>query len=677
LSRGCQLAILPAGKRGAVWMSDDLTFLPEEPEDAASGPPWKVLVVDDDPEIHHVTHLVLGDFSFRDRPIHMLSAYSAAEALAILRSTPDIAVMLLDVVMETDDAGLGLVGTVREDLGLAAMRIVLRTGQPGQAPERDVILRHDINDYRTKTELTARKLLTLIVSSLRAYEGLAALEENRRLLSRTNRDLEDRVAARTRDLKASEAHYRALVEAVPHGVVTIDQGGRVRMFSRAAEEMFGWTAAEVVGHRAAVLMSEPDGGDWNRCIGHGACQAMGRRRDGTQFPMDLSVNDFTVNGERLFVLTLQDTTERRAQEEALRQAKEAAEQAARVKSDFLAMMSHEIRTPLNGILGMAQILLDSGLTPGQRDYVDTIHQSGEALFTMLNDVLDFSKLEAGGMRLEDVPYDPARLASDVVTLMAPRAAAKGLTLSTDVSPAVPARLRGDPNRLRQVILNLLANGIKFTEHGGVTVKLDCSGGDGGAFDLRIAVTDTGIGISPEGRARLFHHFVQADSSISRRYGGTGLGLAISHRLVSLMGGDIAVDSTPGTGSTFTVTVPQQPVNGAPGRPEAVAADVVDRLRASLGAQEFANLLRAFSADAEAVISRMEQTARRGDRRGVIECAEDLRRTAENLGLGGVCRMAVGLEEDAPTLEAEHLCRRIDDLRQGLRTAMGVVEAGRA
>jgi CheY-like chemotaxis protein len=204
-------------------MNDEIAFLPEDPEEPGTGVTegWKILVVDDDMEIHHVTHLVLEGITFNDRSITMLSATSAGEARRVLAANPDIAVLLLDVVMETDDAGLALVPWLREELGLSALRIILRTGQPGQAPERDVVLRYDINDYRSKSELTAQKLLTATVAALRAYEALRALEDGQR-------NLELAVAERTRALQASEAHFRALIEAVPEGVVTIDSRGNIR-----------------------------------------------------------------------------------------------------------------------------------------------------------------------------------------------------------------------------------------------------------------------------------------------------------------------------------------------------------------------------------------------------------------------------------------------------------------
>jgi two-component system, sensor histidine kinase and response regulator len=335
--------------------------------------------------------------------------------------------------------------------------------------------------------------------------------------------------------------------------------GHILWANRAELELLGYARGEYEGHHIAEFHADPEvipdilrrlvAGDTLR-----EYEARMRCKDGSIKHVLVNSSAYQDGGK--FVHTrcfTQDITARKQAQEQLREAKQAAETASRHKSEFLANMSHEIRTPMNGILGMTELALDTDLNPEQREYLETVKTSADALLSVINDVLDFSKIEAGKLDLCLQRFDLRESTGDVLKTLSVRAHQKGLELTCHILPDIPEALVGDPLRLRQIIINLVGNAIKFTETGEVTVRVESMSIAGDQLGLHFAVRDTGMGVSRNKQKMIFESFTQGDSSTTRRYEGTGLGLAIASRLVALMNGRIWVESEPGAGSTFHFT----------------------------------------------------------------------------------------------------------------------------
>jgi PAS domain S-box-containing protein len=357
-----------------------------------------------------------------------------------------------------------------------------------------------------------------------------------------------------------------IIDIAENAVVCTDEQHRIIFFNKGAERVFGWSAAEVAGKDLSILLPERfRPGHAERVAGfqHGdrTARRMGERgtiyavrKDGSEFPAEATISKSAAGGRQILTAILQDISERKAYERELELAKEKAEAAMQAKSMFLANMSHEIRTPLNAVIGMTSLLLHTAIDDEQRDYTETIRASGESLLAIINDLLDYSKLEVGRLDLERHAFELRRCVEEALDLLAPSASEKNLDLAYMIEPGAPATILADATRLRQVLVNLLSNAIKFTHHGEVVITVSAAPQEGGGYLLAFAVRDTGIGIPPHRLEDVFSSFTQVDTSTTRKYGGTGLGLTISRRLAEMMGGSLTVDSEVGRGSTFTLTV---------------------------------------------------------------------------------------------------------------------------
>ncbi|MGB0684051.1 MAG: response regulator [Magnetovibrionaceae bacterium] len=398
---------------------------------------------------------------------------------------------------------------------------------------------------------------------------ITALNAAETRLKKLNAELEQRVSQRTAQLETSESRLRSVIDNMLDGLIVIDDVGRIESFNPAAEKMFGYEAFEVLGRNVSMLMPEPDqsahdgylkryreGG--SPTIINKSREVVARRKDGSTFPIALAVSKLSLGTEIRYTGLVHDISDLKRREADLEAARESAEVANKAKSEFLATMSHEIRTPMNGVIGMTGLLLDTDLGEDQRHFAETIRQSGDALLALINDILDFSKMEAERLELEFEDFDLLQLVEGVIELLAPRAHERGVEMAYYIPTELQVLFEGDSGRLRQILINLLGNGIKFTPDGAVT--LEVMGSDRGKGWVRFAVRDTGIGIPEEDQDRLFQSFSQVDSSSARRYEGTGLGLAICKRLVDLMGGVIGVESRKDEGSLFWFELPL-PVTG--------------------------------------------------------------------------------------------------------------------
>ncbi|HTV93948.1 MAG TPA: response regulator [Verrucomicrobiae bacterium] len=383
-------------------------------------------------------------------------------------------------------------------------------------------------------------------------EPLAGNDEIARV-SQTVHDMAVQVKERSDVL----LRYRMLAEYTNEPMVFVRRRDlHIVETNRAALKRYGYSMDELLAMSAYDLrvpgeadIAEkriPERGEFNMRI-----ETVHRRKDGSEFPVEVTLQSGIIDGEEMVLGVIRDLSERRAAEAAISEALDRAVEASRLKSEFVATMSHEIRTPMNGVIGATELLLETPLATQQREFALTARDSAHSLLGVITNILDFSKIEAGKIELDTMEFDLVAYVEGVGSMLGVQAHSKGISLMTYVEPSIPSRVVGDPTHLRQVLVNLVGNAIKFTEQGGVALLADLISRTPDRVQVGFAVRDTGIGIDAATVPKLFGAFTQADGSTTRKYGGTGLGLAITKRLVELMGGEITVESLPGSGSTFS------------------------------------------------------------------------------------------------------------------------------
>ena len=434
-----------------------------------------------------------------------------------------------------------------------------------------------IDQERERFLTTAADILAGFVLRKR---GEIALRETQAALERQQQQLEIQVTARTADLATSEARTRAVLHTMADGVIQTDAAGTILLANYAISTLFGYDTEELAGRNVRMLMPEPER---SRHDGHlrnylrvretnvsgKRRAARGQRKDGSVFPVELAVNELVDDAGITYIGVLRDLTLQQEMAAAQAEALAEARRLASMKSAFVANMSHEIRTPLGMVVGLARIGMRENLGRGSHTTCTRILAAGEHLLGVVNDILDFSRIEAGKLKIEARPFRLAAVLDTSLSFIADDAKRKGLELAVRSAEHLPVWVSGDALRIEQILINLLSNAVKFTARGSVSLEVDRAA-DGGTLCFR--VLDTGIGLSEEQLSRLFGAFEQADNSTTREYGGTGLGLAISRHLARLMNGDISVESLPGAGSTFTLVLPlpETAPQHEPGRSEAPA-----------------------------------------------------------------------------------------------------------
>ncbi len=510
----------------------------------------QVLIVDDLPENLRILRGMLEAEGYR------ITVSPNGEVALRIAPTVEPDLILLDVMMPGID-GFETCRRLKEDPKLCRVPVVF------------VSAKGDVNDLLEGFRVGGVDYITKPFKQKEVAARVRTHLQNRLLIKQREQMIID-LERLNEVLAESEDRFRGLSHATFEGVILHEQG-RIIDTNAAAEEFFGIPREELLGRNALELMPPESRALAQERMATGSeapYEIEIVRQDGVSVPVEIQGKNAHFMGREVRVVAVRDITERKQADESLRSAKEAAEAANQAKSEFLANMSHEIRTPMNAILGYSRILGERSTDPEQKEYLNSIHASGRSLLMLINDILDLSKIEANKLELEYSTVEPRFILDDVAKVFAQKAEHRGLELVVHISPGLPSLLLLDEPRLRQILLNLVGNAVKFTEQGSinVTVSYEWKNPEHDRILLVISVADTGIGIHESEIERIFGAFEQTTGRQQSGYGGTGLGLAITRRLVDMMGGQIRVDSILGKGSTFTVTLDDVEVSAAGAMP---------------------------------------------------------------------------------------------------------------
>lgn len=514
-------------------MSEGAVEQVQPPENKIPSARQTILVVDDDlMSLEMLINTLESDYI-------VISAESGADALARLESVvPDL--ILMDLVMPEMD-GYTLLEKVKEQPHLKDTPVIFLTCMAEDQFELKG-LKHGAVDFISKPY----------------NPGIVHLRIRNHLLLKSRHDQLVALTKMQGELLAVEQKFRTYIHASPLGIFVVGKDGCFCEVNSAGAELLGQSRGDLLYSRVSTLFSGEIEGpvlkfyETVKTAGKGEIELPFNRKDGTVLHARVVATGLPDNSLLLF---MQDMTEQHRLEGSLRVARDAAENANRAKSEFLANMSHEIRTPMNGIIGMAQLLRMTTLDQSQHEYLEAIETSADNLLLLVNDILDLSKIESGKMELSKTDFSLNEAIKELLTIQQPQIARKGLQLETDFSDAIPAILQGDLLRLKQILLNLIGNAIKFTEQGVITICTRLLRQAESEVTVRVVVSDTGIGIAADKLEKIFHPFCQGDCDISRSYGGTGLGLSICRKLAELMGGVITVSSQLTVGSRFYLDLP--------------------------------------------------------------------------------------------------------------------------